>query len=633
MKHLREKFLENSYERLMKIRSADVCKFIEKYAELCNPRNIYVNIGTPEDIEYIRKKAIEDGEEIKLKMEGHTVHFDGYYDQARDRKNTKFLLPAGVDYGKYIEWIERDEGLIEIHELMKDIMKDKILYVCFYMLGPANSEFSIPCIQLTDSAYVVHSENILYRQGYEEFLKERKKFTFFKFIHSAGELDERKTSKNIDKRRVYIDLLDNTVYSINTQYGGNSIGLKKLSLRLAIYKASKEGWLAEHMLIIGINGPKKRVTYFTGAFPSLCGKTSTAMMPDERLIGDDIAYLRSKKGKIYAVNIEKGMFGIIEGINPSDDPLIHKGLTTPGDVIFSNVLMSEDGEVYWVGSGRDCPEKGINYSGEWYKGKKDEKGKDIPPSHPNARFTISLRAFENLDPKFEDPNGVPIEGIVYGGRDSDTWVPVEEAFNWVHGIITKGACLESEPTAAVLEATSQREFNPMSNLDFLSVTIGRYIKMYLDFGKKLRKKPKIFSVNYFLRDKDGKFLNEKVDKKVWYKWMELRVNNEVDAIKTPTGYIPKYEDLKRLFKKVLNKDYKEEDYVKQFTIRIPEQLRKIERMMEIYKEIKDTPEVLFDVLQRQRRRLLKLQRKKGDYISPFELYEINVFQGTKKSFN
>ncbi|MEN2986215.1 MAG: phosphoenolpyruvate carboxykinase, partial [Thermodesulfovibrionaceae bacterium] len=161
----------------MKIRSADVYKFIEKYAELCNPKNIYVSIGTPEDIEYIRKKAIEDGEEIKLKMEGHTVHFDGYYDQARDRKNTKFLLPAGVDYGKYIEWIERDEGLIEIHELMKDIMKDKILYVCFYILGPANSEFSIPCIQLTDSAYVVHSENILYRQGYEEFLKE-KKFTF-----------------------------------------------------------------------------------------------------------------------------------------------------------------------------------------------------------------------------------------------------------------------------------------------------------------------------------------------------------------------------------------------------------------------------------------------------------------------
>ncbi|MEN3047142.1 MAG: phosphoenolpyruvate carboxykinase domain-containing protein, partial [Candidatus Hydrothermales bacterium] len=165
--------------------------------------------------------------------------------------------------------------------------------------------------------------------------------------------------------------------------------------------------------------------------------------------------------------------------------------------------MTEDGDVFWVGSGKETPSKGINFAGEWFKGKKDEKGKEIPPSHPNARFTIALSSFDNLDPKLEDPNGVPIAGIVYGGRDSDTWVPVEEAFDWVHGVITKGACLESEPTAAVLDAKAQREFNPMSNLDFLSVTIGKYIKMHLDFGKKLRKKPRIFSVNYFLRDENG----------------------------------------------------------------------------------------------------------------------------------
>ncbi|MEN3045861.1 MAG: phosphoenolpyruvate carboxykinase domain-containing protein, partial [Candidatus Hydrothermales bacterium] len=347
MEHLREKFIKDGYEKLMAIKNREVHEFVQKYIELCNPDKVYVHTGTEEDIKYIREKAIEDGEEIKLKTEGHTIHFDGYYDQARDRKNTKFLLPPGVDYGKYIEWMDREKGLAEIHELMKDIMKGKHLYVCFYNLGPIGSEFGIPCVQLTDSAYVVHSENLLYRNGYEEFIKKGKKFTFFKFIHSAGELDERKNSKNIDKRRVYIDLLDNTVYSINTQYGGNAIGLKKLSLRLAIYKASKEGWLAEHMLIVGINGPKKRVTYFTGAFPSLCGKTSTAMMPGERLIGDDIAYLKNIKGKVYAVNVERGMFGIIEGVNPEDDPLIYKALTTPGEVIFCNVLMTEDGDVFW----------------------------------------------------------------------------------------------------------------------------------------------------------------------------------------------------------------------------------------------------------------------------------------------
>ncbi|MEO0230996.1 MAG: phosphoenolpyruvate carboxykinase (GTP) [candidate division WOR-3 bacterium] len=631
MEHIKGKFIGEGWERILKIKNPDVYKFIEKYVELCNPDKVYVNIGTEEDLKYIREKAIEDGEEIKLKIEGHTIHFDGYYDQARDRKNTKFLLPPGVDYGKYIEWMERDKGLEEIHELMKDIMKGKTLYISFYTLGPAPSDFAIPCIQLTDSAYVAHSENILYRQGYEEFLRKGKKFVFFKFIHSAGELDERKTSKNIDKRRVYIDLIDNTVYSINTQYGGNSIGLKKLSLRLGIYKASKEDWLMEHMLIVGINGPKGRVTYFTGAFPSLCGKTSTAMMQGERLIGDDIAILKNKKGRVYAVNIEKGMFGIIEGINPEDDPIIYKALTSPGEVIFSNILMTEDGDVYWVGSGKECPEKGINHSGEWYKGKKDEKGKEIPPSHPNARFTIALERFENLDPRYNDPEGLEIGGIVYGGRDSDTWVPVEEAFDWVHGTITKGACLESEPTAAVLEAKAKREFNPMSNLDFLSVTIGKYIKMHLNFGKKLKKKPRIFSVNYFLRDKDGKFLNEKADKRVWYKWMELRVNKEVDAVKTPTGYIPKYEDLKKLFKKVLNKEYKKEDYIKQFTLRIPEQIAKIDRMLEIYKEIKDTPKIFFDVLKKQKERLLEVQKKKGDYVSPFEFYKVGGASRKKKS--
>lgn len=619
MNNLKEKFIGDSFNKLMKINNPDLHKFVEKYLSLCNPDKIFVSAGTPEDLKYIKEKSIETKEEMRLKMDGHTIHFDGYYDQARDKERTKFLLPPGVDYGKYINWMEKDKGLEEIHELMKDIMKGKDAYVCFYTLGPVGSEFSIPSVQITDSAYVAHSENILYRQGYEEFLRKGPDAEFFKFVHSAGELDERMTSKNIDKRRVYIDLLGRIVYSINTQYGGNSIGLKKLALRLAIHKASKEGWLSEHMLIVGINGHGGRATYITGAFPSLCGKTSTAMMFGERLVGDDIAYLHKKNGKVFAVNVEKGMFGIIQGINSKDDPIIFKALHTPGDVIFSNVLVTEDKSVYWIGKDAPQPEKGINHSGEWYKGKKDEKGNEIPPSHPNARFTISLDRFENLDPKLEDPEGAEIGGIVYGGRDSDTWVPVEEALDWVHGVITKGASLESETTAATLGAVGVRKFNLMSNLDFLSVTIGKYIQMHLDFVKGLEKPPKIFSVNYFLKDKDGNFLNEKVDKRVWYKWMDLRIHGEADAIKTPTGYIPKYEDLKGLFKEVLNKDYSEEDYVKQFTIRIPEHLAKIERITKVYKEISDTPDIVFKVLEEQKQRLLKTREDKGDYVSPFEL--------------
>ncbi len=620
MKDLRNKFVKNSFEKLMRIKNHYLHSFVEKYVKLCNPAKIFVNSGSPEDLKYIREAAIKYGEEMKLKIRGHTVHFDGYYDQARDKENTKILLPEENNCSRHINWIEREKGLKEIHKILKDIMKGKELFICFYTLGPENSEFTIPCVQLTDSAYVAHSENILFRQGYKEFLRRGPDPSFFKFVHSAGELDERKNSKNIDKRRVYIDLENETVYSVNTQYGGNTIGPKKLALRLAVNRASKEGWLAEHMFIVGIRGPNGRVTYFAGAFPSLCGKTSTVMIPSERLIGDDIAYLRKRNGKVYAVNAEKGIFGIIAGINPKDDPLLFKALHSSGEIIFSNVLVTEDGEVYWDGKNSPMPEKGINHSGKWYKGKRDTEGNLIPPSHPNARFTLSLDLLENFDPRLNDPMGVEIKGIIYGGRDSDTWVPVEQSFDWVHGVVTKGASLESETTAATLGKVGERKFSPMANLDFLPISIGKYVRMHLEFGKGLGNPPKIFSVNYFLKDKNGKFLTEKSDKRVWLKWMELRVHNEVDAIKTPTGYIPKYEDLKKLFKEVLSKDYGEEDYIKQFTLRIPENLAKIDRILKIYREIPDTPGVVFRVLKEQKKRLLKTKEKLGEYVSPYDFY-------------
>lgn len=451
-------------------------------------------------------------------------------------------------------------------------------------------------------------------------MKKNKNNYFFKFIHSEGELDEHKTSKNIDKRRIYIDLEEDTVYSINTQYGGNTIGLKKLAMRLAINHAVKEGWLTEHMLLMGIHGPKKRVTYFTGAFPSMCGKTSTAMLEGETIIGDDIVYIREIKGEARAVNVEKGVFGIIKGINSKDDPIQWKVLHSPNEIIFSNVLVTEDGHVHWIGKNGDTPTKGINHSGNWWIGKKDDNGNEIPCSHPNARFTVSLDAFENLDTGFNNKNGVKIGAIVYGGRDSDTWVPVQEAFNWEHGIITKGASIESERTAAVIGKEGVREFNPMSNLDFLSIPIGRYIKINLEFGEKLKHPPKIFAVNYFIRDqKTNTYLTDKNDKKIWYKWMELRVHNDVNAILTPTGFIPYYSDLKKLFKKILNKEYSKHQYIKQFTIRIPENLAKIERIKKIYQKIDDTPSILFRILDEEKQRLEETKSKYGEYVPPEKL--------------
>ncbi len=626
MERLKTKLGKEDYQKLIRLNNPQLHRFITQYIELCNPDKVFVCTDSEEDIQYIRREATRSEEEKKLAMNGHTVHFDGYYDQARDKENTKFLLPKGIDLGPSINAIDKEEGLKEIHALLKGIMKGHRLYICFFCLGPTGSEFSIPCVQLTDSAYVAHSEDLLYRPGYEEFKKLGDK-RFFKFVHSEGEL-ERSVSKNVSQRRIYIDIEEEIIYSVNTQYGGNTIGLKKLAMRLAINRASKEGWLTEHMFVMGIHGSKGRITYFTGAFPSLCGKTSTSMVEGETIVGDDIAYLRKKNERIYAVNVEKGIFGIIQGVNSKDDPIIWKALHSPGEIIFSNVLVTPEKNVYWIGKDGKVPKKGFNHSGEWFPGKRNVRGNEITPSHPNARFTLEMKLLVNADPKLDDPKGVIIGGLIYGGRDSDTWVPVEESFDWVHGVITKGASLESETTAATLGKEGVRRFNPMSNLDFLSIPISKYIENHLNFVSGLKAPPLIFSVNYFLKDSAGNFLNDKIDKRVWLKWMELRSHKEVSAIKIPTGLIPKYQDLKLLFEEMLDKDYVKEDYLKQFTLRVPENLAKLERIIKIYRnKVPDAPKILFKVLKEQKERLIRAKERHGDYIPPdaFETAETTRF--------
>ncbi|MCJ7697334.1 MAG: phosphoenolpyruvate carboxykinase domain-containing protein, partial [Thermoplasmata archaeon] len=449
---LQNRLHQKDYQKINTLDNPAINNFIATSIEICNPEKIFIATDSPKDIQYTREAALRNHEEKKLTMEGHTIHFDGYLDQARDKAHTKFLLPRDITLGPELNTMDRDEGLKEIVQIMTNIMASHELFIKFYCLGPTNSPFSIPCIQLTDSAYVAHSEDLLYRQGYQEFVKQGKTARFFKFVHSQGELEKAGlgllVSKNVEKRRVYIDLQEEIIYSMNTQYGGNSLGLKKLAMRLAINRCSQEHWLVEHMLFMGVHGPRGRISYFTGAFPSMCGKTSTAMMNGETIIGDDIAFLRKINGTVRAVNVESGIFGIIEGINDTNDPIQWDALTHPAELIFSNILVTEENDVYWNGKPGIHPETGVNYSGKWRKGNVDTNGKEILPSHKNARFTLRLDILPNVDPLLHDPNGVEVHGIIYGGRDSDTSVPVEESFNWTHGIITKGACLESETTAA-----------------------------------------------------------------------------------------------------------------------------------------------------------------------------------------
>jgi phosphoenolpyruvate carboxykinase (GTP) len=615
---LQPKLSPQDFEKLAAIDNPNVHEFIAKANDLCHPEKIFICSDAPEDIAYVRKQAVASGEEqATLTIEGHTVHFDGEKDQGRDRPNTKYLVPRGVSLSKALNQIDRQEGLTEVRNELRDLMVGKTMIVRFISLGPRDSVFTILGLQCTDSWYVAHTEDLLYRTGYGQFVKAGTKSDFLRVLHSAGNLTPEMVSADDKKKRIYIDHMDNTIYSVNTQYAGNSVGFKKLAFRLAIRKASSEGWLAEHMLLMGVYGPNKRKTYFAGAFPSACGKTSTAMLQGESILGDDIAYIRQIGDVARAVNVESGIFGIIKDVKEKDDALIWKVLNSPGEVVFSNILV-KDGQPYWLGMGKELPKDGLNFTGQWFEGKKDETGAEVPAAHKNARYAVALKALQNVDPELNNPNGVELGGIMYGGRDAKAYVPVQQSYSWDHGIILYGASLETETTFATIGKEGVPEINMMSIQDFISIPLGKNVSNNLEFGRKLNKKPIVFGVNYFLRGiDDGKYLNSPHDKHVWVKWMELRVHNEVEAIKTPTGMIPKYEDLKKLFKEVLDKDYAKEDYIKQFTTRVPENLSKIERVSQFYQEnVTEIPLEMFGQLYMQRERLLEAQKKYGDYISP-----------------
>jgi phosphoenolpyruvate carboxykinase (GTP) len=343
------------------------------------------------------------------------------------------------------------------------------------------------------------------------------------------------------------------------------------------------------------------------------------MLPGEKILGDDIAYFRNINGEFRAVNAESGIFGIIQNVTEKNHPAIWDVLSRPEEVIFSNILV-KDGRPYWLGMGQETPDEGINFSGKWFKGKKDAKGNEIPLAHKNARYSVALKALANCDPQLDNPEGVELGGIMYGGRDAKGYVPVQQSFDWTHGIVAYGASLETETTFATVGKEGLPEINLMSIQDFVAIPLGKYVRNNLDFVKGMKRVPLIFGVNYFLRDSEGRFINAVRDKHIWVKWMELRVHGDVEAITAPTGLIPKYEDLAGLFKKVLNKDYTEQDYVKQFTIRIPENLAKVERVEKYHRQnVPGSPDEVFDVLNKQRERLLKLRNEKGDYVSPLDL--------------
>ena len=619
---LKERMSRESYAKLTALKNEKLLDFVGFFVDHCDPKSVFVCDDSEQDIQYVRDLTLKLGEELTLANSKQTIHWDGYGDQARDKESTRFLVyKENLESMKTLNSVEYETGYQEILGIAKGIMKGKEAVILFFSEGPTGSPFTIPCVQFTDSWYVAHSETILYRTAYSHFqqMKETEKDDFFRFIHSAGTLDERGNTVNLDKRRIYMDTQNNIVYSMNNQYAGNSIGLKKHAMRLAINKARYEGWLCEHMFVMAaVDADKQRKTYFCGAYPSACGKTSTAMIPGEQIVGDDIAYFRNIDGEFRAVNVEFGMFGIIKDVNAKDDPVIFENLKKNQEVIFSNVLMGPDRQPYWLGMGEEPPKEGRNHFGAWHEGVKDKKGKEVDLAHGNARYTMRLDYLANIDKAgFEAKEGVKVEGILYGGRDSDITVPIEESPNWKDGILLKAATLESETTSATLGAEGVRKPSPMANLDFVSYPLGEYTSNNISFGENVTTAPKVFSTNYFMLSEDGKFMTSKLAKRVWLHWAEGRIHGEYDAYETPTGKIPKYQDLAALFKKYLDEDFTEADYTYLFTFRCTKWIEKLERTKAFYAKMDPgTPKDIFAYWDATIERIKAARARYGDLIKP-----------------
>jgi phosphoenolpyruvate carboxykinase (GTP) len=594
---------------------------------MCDPSAVFVNTGSDSDKRFIREMAIAKGEESLLPMDGHTIHYDLKEEQGRIIDRTYYIANEDEDVSSLAQRIGRNEALVDVRDKMSGIMKGKTMIIGFYMRGPVGSPGSNPALEITSSAYVSHSAEILYRNAFYHFDKEVDRLDhFYANIHSEG----LNRPEDLPNARVYMDRSHQTTYSVNCTYAGNTLLLKKGNHRFSVDRAVYENrgkQLAEHMFITGMDGSGNRTTWFTGAAPSGCGKTTTAMAGNH-FVGDDLAQMWiDEHGSIRSINPECGIFGIVEDVNWKGDPYLMELLRKPGtEVIWSNVLIDENGVPHWTGNGEDPPAKGINFQGEWEPGLKDENGKEVPISHPNARCTLTSSALANYSKSAEDPQGVETRVVTYSGRDSDTMPPVWAAKNADQGVVI-GACIVSAATATEVGATGVKR-SPWANAPFIPGSLGDYMDaQFKFFGNKQiaeDKRPVMAGLNYFLTDEarggtSKKLLGEKKDVKVWLSWLERHAHGEVEVIETPIGYLPAFEDLNNLFQSVIDKTYTKELYNKQFSLYVDNIVDRIDLQIEAYGKEKHIPETIFKVLKEQKDGLLALKEKYGPIITPSQL--------------
>ena len=524
--------------------------WVNKMAKMCRPDKIVLIDGSEEQKKQLEEEACYSGELIKLnqeKLPGCLYHRTAPNDVARTEHLTLICTKKKQDAGPTNNWMKPRDAYAKASKIFKGSMKGRTMYVIPFSMGPVGSPFSKVGVELTDSIYVVLNMLIMTRVGNKvlEHLGSNEDFT--KCLHGKEELD-------INKRLILHFPEDNTIWSVGSGYGGNVLlGKKCLSLRIASFLAKKEGWMAEHMMILGIEKPNGRISYITGAFPSACGKTNIAMLvPPEKLkkkgykiwtVGDDIAWMRvDSDGALWAINPESGFFGVLPGTNSHTN---HNAMVTmQKNTIYTNVLLKPDHTVWWEDGDGPPPKHGIDWLGRpWHPGIMDENGKPVKGANPNSRFTAPIAQCPSASFRMEHHHGVPVSAIILGGRRASLAPLVFEAFNWQHGVYL-GAVMASERTAAQYGKQGEVRRDPMAMLPFCGYNMADYFRHWLDVGKKMEKPPRIFYVNWFRRDEKGKFIWPGFSENLRIlNWIIDRCEGTVDAIKTPLGYIPKYEEV------------------------------------------------------------------------------------------
>jgi phosphoenolpyruvate carboxykinase (GTP) len=521
-----------------------VADWVAEMAELTKPDNIVWIDGSEDEKERLTREAVESGELQLLnqdELSGGVYHRTAENDVARVEHLTFICTSKKEDAGPTNNWMAPDEAYDKLGKLFDGSMKGRTMYVIPYLMGPAASEFSKVGVELTDSIYVVLNMRIMTRMGKVAMDYLGDSDDFVKGLHSKLDL-------NPDRRYIVHFPEDNTIWSIGSGYGGNVLlGKKCFSLRIGSYLAKTQGWLAEHMLILGVEDPKGNVEYLAAAFPSACGKTNLAMMiPPEYArekgykvwtVGDDIAWMRiGEDGRLWAVNPEFGFFGVAPGTSMKSNP--NALLTTKKNSIFTNVALLDDGTVWWEGMGTDAPAHCKDWRGNDWTPESGEKA-----AHPNSRFTAPASQCPCISPEWENPKGVPISAILFGGRRAKVAPLVYQSFDWKHGVFV-GATMGSETTAAATGQVGVVRRDPMAMLPFCGYNMGDYFAHWLEMGNKIPNPPKIFNVNWFRTDDDGHFIwpgygeNFRV-----IKWVLDRARGDADAAETPIGYTPKPEDI------------------------------------------------------------------------------------------